>query len=180
MASTDTTNDAVIERTINAPDFQSRCYRRFLVAANSIMAETVAATASAPTAGATSLTFASQPSGVIVGWMVQGRTNPSSIPNNTFVKAVGATVTINNSVTVASGDIFIFSPPDHQSRMQFASALYNSTISPRTLATLVLTNATNQTNCLADPTIAGGNILDNDIDFQINSIFTGIAISRGW
>jgi hypothetical protein len=150
MASTDTTNDAVIERTVSDPNFQARCYRRFLAAAISDMNETVQATTSAQSAsGATSLTFA-------------------------------VTISAATTVIVASGDIILFSPPSHVARAQLAGALFNGVLSLRTLAMLILANATNQANCLADASVAGGAILDSDIDFQINSIFTGIATSHGW
>lgn len=109
----DRTNNDVIDRTVNAPIFQDRCYRRFLAAAISVTNEDVA--------------------------------------------------------TVS-----------HQLRVAFAGALFNSTVNRQMLAMLVLANATNQTNCLADPLNPGGNILDNDIDFQITSIFTGVASSRSW
>jgi uncharacterized membrane protein YgcG len=183
MASTDTTNDAVIERTVSDPNFQARCYRRFLAAAISDMNETVQATTSAQSAsGATSLTFASQPAGIAVGWSVQSLTNPAAIPATALVKTVGAAVTISAATTVivASGDIILFSPPSHVARAQLAGALFNGVLSLRTLAMLILANATNQANCLADASVAGGAILDSDIDFQINSIFTGIATSHGW
>lgn len=183
MASTDTTDDAVIERTVNAPDFQARCYRRFLAAAIAVMAETVQATTSAQSSsGATTLTFASQPAGVLVGWSAASLTNPAALPASALVKTVAAAVGISAPTTaiVAAGDIILFSPPSHLARAQFAGALFNSIVSLRTLATLILANATNRTNCLADASVAGGAILDSDIDFQINSIFTGLATSRGW
>ncbi len=68
----------------------------------------------------------------------------------------------------------------HTQRLALAGTLFNNGISAATLAMLVLANATNRTNCLANPSLYGGNILDSDIDFQINSIFTGVAIARAW
>jgi hypothetical protein len=68
----------------------------------------------------------------------------------------------------------------HVQRLAFAGTLFNNGISSMTLAMLVLANTTNRTNCLANPLLPGGNMLDSDIDFQINSIFTGIAVSRAW
>lgn len=68
----------------------------------------------------------------------------------------------------------------HTQRLAFAGALFANTINRVMLAMLILANATNAANCLADATIPGGNILDSDIDFQVNSVFTGVATSRSW
>lgn len=68
----------------------------------------------------------------------------------------------------------------HTQRLAFAGALFVGTVDERMLAMLVAANTTNRTNILANPNAAGGNCLDSDIDFQINSIFTGVAVSRAW
>lgn len=184
MPSTDTTNNGVLVQSINDFRFQDRCYRRFLVAAISATTETVNATTSALTAsGGTTLTFAAQPPTVAIGWTVQSLTTPASIPAGTLVKSLGATVGLSAAIAtagVAAGDIIVFSPPSHTQRLGLAGSLFAKNIDRQMLALLVMANATNQTNCLADPNNPGGNILDSDIDFQINSIFTGVAVSRPW
>jgi len=68
----------------------------------------------------------------------------------------------------------------HTQRLAFAGALFNNAVDLKMLAMIVISNTTNRTNCLAAPNIAGGNIVDSDLDFQINSVLTGIAISRAW
>ena len=79
------------------------------------------------------------------------------------------------SVTTEAGTV-----TSHTARLAFAGALFAGTVSDRLLAMLVLANATNRTNLLAAPTVQGGAILDSDIDFQVNSVLTGVAISRSW
>lgn len=183
MPSTDTTQDFLVLQSINDARFQDRCFYRFLAAAIAATTEAVQATTSAlSTSGATTLSFAAQP-GIAIGWTAQSLTNPSSIPGGTLVKALGASIGLSapiGAAGVAVGDIIVFSPPSHAARLQFAGALFNKIIDRQMLAMLVLANATNRTNCLADTSVSGGNILDSDIDFQINSIFTGLATSRGW
>jgi hypothetical protein len=69
----------------------------------------------------------------------------------------------------------------HAQRLAFSGALFNNSVSLQTLAMLVLASSINKANCLANQTgLAGGNILDADIDSQITSIFTGVATSRSW
>lgn len=180
MASSDTTQDFSVIACANDARFQDRCYLRWLNAAIAATTESVQATTSVASSATKTLTFASQPGSVAIGWSVTSLSNPSSIPASTFVVSLGAGMGINNTVTVAAGDIIVFAPPNHTQRMQFAAALFANAISRQMLAMLVLANATNRTNCLADTTIPGGNILDSDIDFQINSILTGVATSRNW
>lgn len=184
MPSIDTTNNQILEQSIDDTRFQVRCYLRFLIAAIAITTETVQATTSALSAsGATTLSFATQPGTVAVGWTLQSLTNPASIPGGTLIKSLGTSIGLSapiGAAGVAAGDIIVFSPPNHASRLQFAAALFSGSISRQTLAMLIMANATNRTNCLADTSVPGGNILDSDIDFHINSIFTGIATSRGW
>lgn len=69
---------------------------------------------------------------------------------------------------------------NHVERLAFAGALFSGQVSLVLLAETIIANATNRTNCLANPQQVGGNILDSDIDFQVNSVFTGIAASRVW
>jgi hypothetical protein len=185
MASADTTNDAIIERTVSNPDFQNRCYLRFLIAAIAATTETVTATVNAVTAAASPLLhFAAQPGTVVIGWSVADLTTPAAIPAGTTVLGpLAANITMSANAAgpgVGASDIITFAPPNHAQRLAFAGALFTNNIDRKMLADLVLANATNRTNCLADGTVAGGGILDSDIDFQVNSIFTGIAISRGW
>jgi hypothetical protein len=40
-----------------------------------------------------------------------------------------------------------------------------------------LSNSTIRAEALADPSYAGGTITDNDLDFQVASTFTGLAVS---
>lgn len=68
----------------------------------------------------------------------------------------------------------------HTQRLAFAGALFAGAVDLKMLAMLIIANTTNRTNCLAAPNISGGNIIDNDIDFQVNSAFTGVSISRTW
>lgn len=183
MANADTTNNEILERTIGATVFQDRVYRRFLAAAISATTESVQATTSAQTASANAtLTFAAQPVGIAVGWSVQSLTNPAAIPATALVKTLGAAVVMSIATTaiVASGDIIVFSPPSHAQRLAFASALFSNAVNRQMLVMLILANPTNSTDCLADPNAVGGNITDSNIDFQVSSVFTGIATSRGW
>lgn len=79
------------------------------------------------------------------------------------------------SVTTEAG-----TTPSHANRLAFAGALFANTVDAKMLCMAVLANTTNRTNCLAVPNSAGGNIIDSDIDFQVSSVFTGIAVSRAW
>jgi hypothetical protein len=185
MASTDTINNEIIERTVNATAFQDRCYGRWLNAAISATTESVQATTNAATAAASNLLhFAAQPGTVAIGWSVVDTTTPSVIPNGTTVLGpLAANITLSANVTgagVGASDIITFAPPFHAQRVAFAAVLFNNAVNRQTLAMLIMANATNRGNCLSSPTTSGGDILDSDIDFQVNSIFTGIATSRNW
>lgn len=68
----------------------------------------------------------------------------------------------------------------HTQRLAFAGALFANTVDMKTLVMSVLANATVRASVVATPNTAGGNALDSDIDFQVASIFTGIAVSRAW
>jgi hypothetical protein len=48
------------------------------------------------------------------------------------------------------------------------------------LGMAVVSNPTIGGEVLADPTMPGGAATDGDIDFQIASVFSGIATSRNW
>lgn len=69
---------------------------------------------------------------------------------------------------------------NHTQRLAFAGALFAGTVDLKMLCMTILANTTNRTNCLAAPNQAGGNIVDSDIDFQVASVFTGIATARAW
>lgn len=79
------------------------------------------------------------------------------------------------AVTTEAGTV-----TNHTQRLAFAGALFANTVDVIILCMIILANTTNRTNCLAAPNSAGGNILDSDIDFQVNSVFTGMSISRTW
>jgi hypothetical protein len=85
-----------------------------------------------------------------------------------FIVAAVAVTTELNTVT------------SHTQRLAFAGAIFGQTVRDEMLAAIVLSNATNRTNCIADAVNIGGTVLDNDIDFQITSVFTGVAVSRAW
>lgn len=85
-----------------------------------------------------------------------------------FINAAISVTTEVNTVT------------SHTQRLAFAGALFANTVDPVMLCHLILSNATNRTNCLAVPSQAGGNIIDSDIDFQVASVFTGVATARAW
>jgi len=48
------------------------------------------------------------------------------------------------------------------------------------LGMAVVSNPSIRNEVLADPTMSGGAATDRDIDFQISSVFSGIATSRDW
>lgn len=79
------------------------------------------------------------------------------------------------SVTTEAGTV-----TSHANRLAFAGAIFNGTVSSQMLCMLILANATVRASVLANPTVAGGNALDNDIDFQAASVFTGVSTSRSW
>jgi hypothetical protein len=69
---------------------------------------------------------------------------------------------------------------NHVERLSFAGALFAGTISLVVLAESIIANANVRAACLANPQQVGGNVLDSDIDVQVASTFTGMAISRVW
>jgi hypothetical protein len=69
---------------------------------------------------------------------------------------------------------------NHAQRAAFAGALFANTVPRNMMAAAALANPTLAQECLANPQQVGGNIADNDLDFRINSIFTGLATSRSW
>lgn len=104
------------------------------------------------------------------GILAQSINDPSFQQRCRLRFIVAAIAVMTESVNVVS----------HTQRVAFAGALFNGSVDERMLAMVVLANPTNRTNAIANPQQAGGNILDNDIDFQVNSVFTGIATSRSW
>lgn len=68
----------------------------------------------------------------------------------------------------------------HTQRLALAGALFNGTVPGQMLAQVILASSINRLACLADPTFPGGQCTDANIDSQVTSTFTGIAISRSW
>lgn len=68
----------------------------------------------------------------------------------------------------------------HTQRLAFAGALFANTVDLKMLVMVILSNATVRASVIATPNSAGGNSLDSDMDFQIASVFTGIATARAW
>lgn len=97
--------------------------------------------------------------------------NNSDFQNRCLLRFIAAAI----SVTTEVGTTL-----NHTNRLAFAGAIFNGTVSPQTLCMLILANPTVRASVIADPTKSGGNALDNDIDFQIASVFTGVATSRVW
>lgn len=97
--------------------------------------------------------------------------NDPVFQNRCRLRFITAAVSITNEVGTT---------PSHANRLALAGAIFNGTISNTVLCLLVLSNATVRTSVLAAPTQAGGNSLDSDIDTQIASVFTGVAVSRAW
>ncbi len=85
-----------------------------------------------------------------------------------FVKA-GLSI-MNEDPTTAS----------HSDRAKLCGALFARQVSGTFLVESILANSTNRANALSNQTAIGAAILDSDIDFQIASIFTGIATSKGY
>ena len=69
---------------------------------------------------------------------------------------------------------------NHAARLAFAGALFANTVNRATLAQLMLANTTIRTEALVADSAPGSTIADNDIDFQVASIFNGVAVSRSW
>jgi hypothetical protein len=84
---------------------------------------------------------------------------------------------INAAISVTTEST---STTSHAQRLAFAGALFANQVDTKMLAMAVLANTTNRSNCISDPTDNGGAVADSDVDFQINSVFTGIAVSRSW
>ena len=180
---TDTSDNEVLRASYTSEQFQGRCRFRFINAAIAVGTEVLPLTATLAVPTGSVLTFAST-TGVLVGMSASDLYGAAIIPAGTLVRAVTATtVTLTNAVAgggLLLGDVINFAPVSHVQRLAFAGALFTGNVDLAMLAMAVLANATNRTNCLANPNIPGGNILDSDIDFQVNSVLTGIATSRGW
>lgn len=86
------------------------------------------------------------------------------------LRFINAAIAVTNEGAVTS----------HANRLAFAGALFASTVDVRMLCMCVLSNATVRASVLANTSLNGGNALDSDIDFQINSVFTGISLARAW
>ena len=72
------------------------------------------------------------------------------------------------------------STADHDKRLAFAGALFGGKVDLSMLCMTVLSASNIRTKCLADPSKAGGTILDSEIDTQIGAVFTGLAVSQSW
>ncbi len=195
MASQDTT-DAVYLYTVAAnPQFQQRCWLRYLISAFGVTAEAITAPATAvAAAGTATLTFAPATPANIVGLFVRSLSlhNPvapaTALLNPIQIGAKVASVTATTAVLdhniiadgVAIGDVMEFAPAFHADRVRLAGAIFAKTVDMQMLASTILADATNRTNCLADKTAPGGNITDAGIDAQIALIFTGLSRMRAW
>lgn len=183
---TDSTDNLILSATIDSNQFQERCRLRFLNAAISVMSEvaqfTVGSTASPPS---TTITLSGATGTITALMTVTNLSHPGTIAVGTVVDSVSGslngTITLGAPVsgTVSSGDILAIAPVSHAQRAAFAAALFKGAVDLKMLAMIVLANTTNRTNCLGNSSVLGGNILDSDMDFQINSVFTGISLS-GW
>jgi hypothetical protein len=87
-----------------------------------------------------------------------------------YLRYIVAAISVTNEGAVTN----------HTQRLAFAGALFANAVNRATLADTILANATNRTNALVADSAPGSAILDNDIDFQVASVFTGIALSRSW
>jgi hypothetical protein len=183
----DFADNLVLQTAVDSLAFQERCRLRFINAALSVMSEQISFYASAAQSSGTTITFPSAPTGVVAGMQAHDVTNASAIPAFITVASVaGAVVTMSGTVTgVAINDQIVFTPAGLQYttsllRQRFAGAILTSGIDLKMLAMVILTNASNRTNCLANPSQPGGNIIDSDIDFTISSTFTGISSIGRW
>jgi hypothetical protein len=84
---------------------------------------------------------------------------------------------INAAISVTTEST---STASHAQRLAFAGALFANQVDTKMLAMAVLSNATIRGEVIADPSDNGGNATDSDMDFQVNSVFTGISVSRAW
>lgn len=180
----DTTDNLIITASINDPGFQSRCRLRFINASIAITTEVLSVTTNGSSGSGVSILHMSGTVGIVGGMTVTSLFSPTAIPTGTVVESIAAgTVTLNNNLIgggIITGDTISFAPTGHASKLAFSSALFANNVDLKMLAMLILANTTNRNNCLANPGIYGGNILDNDMDFQINSVFPGVAASRNW
>jgi hypothetical protein len=183
---TDTSDNVTLFNSIESPLFQDRCRLRFINAAIAVSTEEIQLFASG---GVTNGTVVPVPSttGLVSGMTVANLTTPGNIGPNITIASVqaGVSVTLSGNVTVTINDLLAFNPAGeshatHLKRLAFAGALFAGGVDLKMLTMAMLANATNRTNCLANASAPGGNILDNDLDFQVNSTFTGIANSRSW
>lgn len=184
---TDFTDNITLRNSWDDSFFQERCRLRFINAAISILSEELTFYASVAQAGGTTITFASAPTGVTAGMTAEDLTTVTAIPHFLTVSSIATNVvTMSGTVTgLLANDQVVFNIAGmthavHVRRTAFAGALLAGNVELKMLAMVILANSTNRTNCLANPNQSGGNILDSDIDFTVNSNFTGIALSRNW
>lgn len=74
------------------------------------------------------------------------------------------------------------STPSHTARLALAGQLLSGSIDAKLLASWVMTNTTIQGEVVTDynaspQNAVGTSVNDSDIEFQVNSVFTGVAIS---
>lgn len=179
-------NHSLLTWEIDQSEFQDRVRLRFINAAIAVTNEEAQVFASGSVTAGTVVPLPST-TGLSAGMTVANLTTPANIGPNITVASVqaGVSVTLSGNVTVATNDQLAFNPSGtshamHLKRLAFAGALFAGSVDLKMLAMLIIANTTNRTNALANTTIIGGNIFDSDIDFQVNSIFTGIANSRSW
>jgi hypothetical protein len=180
----DATDNLIVHNAINSQDFQNRCHYRWLSACISVTTEVILATVNGTTAaGNATLHFAATPAS-IVGYSVADVTTPAAIGAGNTILSQTATTAVMAAVAITPGvgatDVIQLMPPSHTQRLALAGAVFAGTISGQRLAELVAVNTTIRTAILATPTAPAASVLDSDIDFQIASILTGVAISRGW
>ncbi len=88
-----------------------------------------------------------------------------------YMRFIAAALSIVNEASTTAS---------HAERQKLCGALFARQVSGLFLAESILANTTNRANALSNQTAIGFAVLDSDIDFQIASIFTGIATSRGF
>jgi hypothetical protein len=189
---TDFSDNAIIAGSIDSLGFQERCRLRFINAAIAVSTEEITIFASGAVTAGTVIPLPST-TGLAASMTIANLTTPANVGANITIASVqaGVSVTASGNVTVAVNDQLVFNPSGtshatHLRRLSFAGALFaaansgNGPVDFKMMAMVVLANATNRTNCLAAPNQVGGNILDSDMDFAINSAFTGISMARNW
>jgi len=184
---TDTQDEhTLVTQEIDASEFQERVEGRFINSAIAVSTEELQIFASGAVTAGTVVPLPST-TGLVAGMTVVNLTAPASIGPNITIASVqaGVSATMSGNVTVAVNDLLAFnssglSHATHLKRLAFAGALFARSVDLKMLVMLVIANATIRTEALANATVIGGNILDSDIDFQINSVFTGVANSRNW